>query len=101
MSQRKPFFIEDANPFYWVYSKFILIIGTIFPIEFFPKLLQPIIKYSPIYVICYGPAKLFVNFSYGDLISIVIAQIIYIFIAYMLCALLYKKGVKNLNVNGG
>ena len=31
------FFIEDANPFYWVYSKFILVLGTIFPIEYFPK----------------------------------------------------------------
>ena len=95
------FIIEDSHPFYWLYSKVILVLGTIFPIEYFPAAVQPILKFSPVYVVSYGPAKLFVNFSYGDLISIVIAQIIYIFIAYMLCSLLYKKGVKNLNVNGG
>ena len=95
------FFIEDANPFYWVYSKFILIIGTIFPIEFFPKLLQPIIKYSPIYVICYGPAKLFVDFKLDMFLQILVFQIVYIIISFAICHLIYKKGVKRLNVNGG
>ncbi len=95
------FVIEDSTPFYWLYSKFILVLGTIFPIEYFPKIIQPILKYSPIYVVSYGPAKLFVNFSWTAFISIVEAQIIYILIAYLLCSLIYHKGVKKLNVNGG
>ena len=95
------FIIEDAHPFYWLYSKVILVLGTIFPIEYFPVIIQPILKFSPIYVVSYGPAKLFVDFSYTTFIQIIIAQIIYIFISYMICRLLYKKGVKNLNVNGG
>ena len=95
------FVIEDSSPFYWMYSKFILILGTIFPIEYFPKVIQPILRYSPIYVVSYGPARLFVNFNINEFFSIVIAQIIYIFIAYLLCKLIYDKGVKKLNVNGG
>ena len=95
------FIIEDSAPFYWIYSKFILMLGTIFPIEYFPIWAQPILKYSPIYAVAYGPAKLFVDFSWGNAISIVIAQIIYIYISYFLCLLIYKKGVRKLNVNGG
>ena len=95
------FIIEDANPFYWVYSKIILVLGTIFPIEYFPKEIQPILSYSPIYVVSYGPAKLFVNFSWNTFFSIIIVQIIYILFAYLLCTLIYNKGVKKLNVNGG
>lgn len=95
------FFIEDAIPFYWLYSKFILILGTIFPIEYFPTTIQPILSYSPIYVVSYGPAKLFADFSWHNFSSIIIAQIIYVIIGYILCSLLYKKGVKKLNVNGG
>ena len=95
------FYIEDANPFFWVYSKLLLIVGTIFPLEFFPKIIQPIIKYSPIYVISYGPAKLFVNFNYSIFIKIIIAQLIYIIISLIICHLIYKKGVRKLNVNGG
>lgn len=95
------FFVEDANPFYWIYSKFILVLGTIFPIEYFPEVLQKILKFSPIYVVSYGPAKLFVDFSLDKAVTVLIAQIIYIFIVYGICYLIYRKGVKNINVNGG
>ena len=95
------FYIEDSSPFYWVYSKFILVLGTLFPIEYFPGILGNILKYSPIYAVSYGPAKLFVDFSFEKCIPIIISQIIYLFIAYGLCSLIYKKGVKKLNVNGG
>ena len=95
------FIVEDSNPFYWLYSKLILVIGTIFPIEYFPKIVQPILKFSPVFVVCYGPAKLFVNFSWSSFLIVLLAQVIYIGISYKLCAILYKKGVKNLNVNGG
>ena len=95
------FFIEDSGPIYWIYSKIILVVGTIFPIEFFPQVIQPIIRYSPIYVMTYGPAKLFVNFTTNEFISIIISQIIYLFIGLFLAHCIYRKGVKKLNVNGG
>ena len=95
------FFIEDANPFYWLYSKVILILGTIFPIEFFPVFLQPIFKYSPIYVVSYGPAKLFVDFNWNSCIEIFILQGAYLILSVLLSNFIYKKGVRKLNVNGG
>ena len=95
------FVIEDTNPIYWIHSKIILILGTMFPVEYFPKFLQPIIVASPIFVTCYGPAKLFVNFSWPTCFAVILAQIIYIIVTYMLCALIYRKGVKKINFNGG
>ena len=95
------FKIEDANPIYWVYSKALLILGTLFPVEFFPVGMQGIIRYSPIFVVSYGPAKLFVDFDYKNAIYILLAQIVYLIIIYMICILVYKEGVRKLNVNGG
>ena len=95
------FFIEDATPFYWLYGKLVLILGTIFPIEFFPKFIRPILSYSPIYAMSYGPAKLFVDFDFNMFFKIFVSQIIYIIISYIMCLLLFRKGVKKLNVNGG
>lgn len=95
------FFIEDSSPFYWLYSKLILVVGTMFPIEYFPKVVRPFIKFSPIFVTCYGPAKLFVSFSWKSFCTVILAQIVYVIIAYIICLLIYKKGVKKLNVNGG
>ena len=95
------FFIEDSSPFHWLYSKTLLLLGTLFPIEFFPKIMQPVLKLSPIYAINYGPARLFVNFEFKSFLLVLLAQIIYIFVMVCLCNLVYRKGVRNLNVNGG
>lgn len=95
------FFIEDANPVYWIYSKVILIFGTIFPIELFGKILQKLLKYSPVYVTTYGPAKLFVHFKFLGFIKLLGFQILYIGIIYFIALKIYKKGVRKLNVNGG
>lgn len=95
------FIIEDSNPIFWLYSKMILVLGVLFPIEYFPGVLAQIMRYSPIYVTCYGPAKLFVDFSHSSAIEIIISQTIYLGIAWIMCYTLYKKGVKKLNVTGG
>lgn len=95
------FIIEDSTPIFWLYSKMILVLGTLFPIEYFPGVLAQIMRYSPIYVTCYGPAKLFVDFNYSTAIEIILSQIIYLGIAWMMCYALYKKGVRKLNVTGG
>jgi ABC-2 type transport system permease protein len=67
----------------------------------FPIWLQPFIKCSPIFVITYGPAKLIIDFSMEMFLSVVFAQVIYIVIVVSILTVLYQKGVKRLNVNGG
>lgn len=84
-----------------MYDKLILVIGTLFPIEMFPEFLRPIIKCTPIFVVTYGPAKLLIDFNFENFIQILIAQIIYLVIVFFLVIILYEKGVKKLNVNGG
>ncbi len=95
------FWIEDSTPFHWVYDKMILIIGTMFPIEMFPEFIKPIIRCTPIFVVTYGPAKLLIDFSIENFVQIFIAQIIYLIISVAIIGILYNKGVKKLNVNGG
>lgn len=95
------FWIEDSGPFYWVYSKLILVFGTMFPVEYFPSIIQSVLNFSPVYVTTYGPAKLFVDFSYSNLLVILVAQIIYLMLVSLLVTFIYRKGVERLNVNGG
>lgn len=95
------FWIEDSTPFHWVYDKLILVLGTLFPIEMFPNFLRPILKCTPIFVVTYGPAKLLIDFSIGNFIQVLITQIIYLVVTIALITILYERGVKKLNVNGG
>ena len=95
------FWVEESKPFHNIYSKFILIFGIFFPIEMFPKLVGNILKYTPVYSVSYGPASLIINYSFKSFLSILLSQTITILIVIALIAIVYKKGVRNLNVNGG
>lgn len=95
------FWMEDSAPLHWLYSKMILVLGTLFPVEIFPIWLQSYIKLSPIFVINYGPAKMTIDFSYDMFIQIVMTQVIYLAVSFTLLMFMYGKGVKKLNVNGG
>jgi len=95
------FWIEDSSPFQWVYGKLILVVGTIFPVEIFPAALQPFLKLTPIYTVCYGPAKLLVDFDADKYLEVLCAQALYLAAGCLLMFFLYGKGVKKLYVNGG
>lgn len=95
------FWTEDSEPFHWIYNKTMLIFGIFFPIEMFPLFIQKILVYTPVYTTLYGPAKLALDYSNGLFINVLIAQIIYVIVVSIICALIFRKGVKNLNVNGG
>jgi ABC-2 type transport system permease protein len=95
------FWIEDSTPFHWIYSKLIIVIGIMFPVELFPTWLQPVIKCSPIYVVTYGPAKLMIDFNWTMLLRVMSAQLIYFIVALFLLLAFFQRGVKKLNVNGG
>ncbi len=95
------FWVEDSVPFQWLYDKLILVVGTIFPMEIFPAALQPVLKLTPVYTVCYGPAKLLVDFGADTFGEILLAQSVYLAAGGVLLCFLYRKGVKKLYVNGG
>lgn len=95
------FWIEDTTPFQWIYNKLILVVGILFPVEIFPKALQPLLKMTPIYTVCYGPAKLIVDFSLEKCVEILMVQAVYLAAGCALMFFIYGKGVRKLYVNGG
>lgn len=95
------FWIEDAKPFHWIYSKIIIVLGILFPVEMFPAWAQPIIKCTPIYVVTYGPAKLVIDFDPKLFLRVIMTQGIYLAASFLLLMGIYRRGVKRINVNGG
>lgn len=96
------FWFEDNNAFFWIYSKLVFTLGgMLMPIELFPQWLKSISQYLPFAYVTYVPAKLAVNFSFIDFYRGFGIQILYLGLFSLLAMTLYRKGVKNLNVNGG
>ena len=95
------FWIEDSEPFLWLFDKALLVCGTVFPIDVYPEMIQNIIKITPIYSIVYGPTRLIVKFDMNLFQSVIISQIFQLIFIVTLCMVCYKKGEKKVNVNGG
>ncbi len=95
------FWFEEVTPLFWIYEKFILVVGVLFPIEVFPLFLQPFIKISPMYTTMYAPAKMVVDFSIVEFFNIFLYQVGYLIVFIVLSFIIYNKGVKKLSVNGG
>lgn len=96
------FWFEDNNAFFWIYSKLIFTLGgMLMPIELFPNWLKSWSQYLPFAYVTYVPAKLAVDFSFSSFYKQFTIQILYLVIFFILAMTLYRKGAKNLNVNGG
>jgi ABC-2 type transport system permease protein len=71
------------------------------PIELFPIWLQKVAHYLPFAYVTYVPARLTVDFSFTNFYRQFSIQVIYLILFFTLSIVLYRKGARNLNVNGG
>lgn len=96
------FYIEETNPIYWIYQKFIFIVGGLFvPLEFFPPIVVKIFKFFPFTYMNYFAAKMSVMFDLNQYIKGFAIQILYILIVYICAIMLYTKGMKRVSIVGG
>ena len=96
------FWVEDNEPFFWIYSKFQLILGgVLIPLDFFPALLRKVAASLPFSYIFYRPARLCVAFEIHEGVSVISGQLLWILLLGLLLQSLYDSGVKKVNVNGG
>ena len=95
------FFVEENRPFFFLYQKFILMLGTFIPIEFFPQWMQSIVKYMPFAYVTWGPAKIFVDYSFIQAAETIAIQMIWSALAILICFAIYRKGVRAVHVHGG
>lgn len=96
------FWTEDNTAFFFIYSKIIFFIGgMMIPVDFLPDWLEKISKALPFVFVTYWPARLAVNFNWDIYKSILGLQLIYVFVTFLLTTIIFKLGVKKVNVNGG
>ena len=95
------FWIEEVAPITWIVSKFPFILGLFFPMEFFPLWVQGIIKYSPVYSMMSGPATMVANFSWNGFLWLTVSQIAYIVFFIVIALIVYNRGTRKVNLNGG
>lgn len=96
------FWVEETRGLEFVYNKFLFTIGgMLMPLELFPDALQRVGYLLPFQAIVYIPAKTAVSFDTEQLPTMLGTQLIWVAIIGAIVSMVYRKGVKKLNVNGG
>lgn len=96
------FWFEDTNSLKWIYDKILFTIGgMLLPLEMLPNWLSNISKHLPFAFAVYQPSKLFVNFNLDRFFEVSGIQIFYITIFFILSLIIYKIGIRRVNINGG
>lgn len=94
------FITEENDSFYLVIQKAMLII-VFTPVEFFPGVVQWVLRFLPSTYAIYPIGKIFTNYDFGNAVYLIFCQIISLITMFILVNVLNRKGVKKVNVNGG
>jgi ABC-2 type transport system permease protein len=96
------FVTEEVRAFEWIYQKVMFILGgLLIPLDFYPTWLQTIARLLPFAYTVYGPARFFVEPDLARFAALFIGQMAWLIGLGVLLALIYRKGVGWLAINGG
>lgn len=96
------FWIKEVSPFNWIWEKLLFVFGgLILPLTVYPLWLQKIASWTPFPVILGQRSALAIHFSWGEVAQIFGSLLLWGAIAIGTLLLLYRRGLKILNVEGG
>ncbi|SCW75799.1 ABC-2 type transport system permease protein [Paenibacillus tianmuensis] len=96
------FWVEETRGLEFVYNKLLFTIGgMLMPLELFPEALQQVCRWLPFQVVLYFPAKTAVRWEEVHLAPMLSVQWAWVVVLALVVWLIYRKGVRKLNVNGG
>ncbi|MGO4110049.1 ABC transporter permease [Paenibacillus sp. YAF4_2] len=96
------FWVEETRGLEFVYNKILFTVGgMLMPLELFPDKLQQIGHWLPFQAIVYFPARTAVGMHHGEIAGMLAVQWLWAALIGLVVWLVYRKGVRKLNVNGG
>lgn len=96
------FVVEDVGAYRLIYQKLVFVLGgLLIPLDFLPDRLQMVARVLPFNLTTYAPAKLFVDFDWGDFGRFLALQLIWIAIIGSALVLQYRWATRRLELNGG
>jgi len=97
------FWTVETGNIIWAFNFIIgFFAGRMIPVQFLPEYIQRIVEYTPFVAIFNLPASIYLGkFSYDELIIQFVVQIAWMIGLYLLLVLVWKKGLRRLELVGG
>lgn len=95
------FWTEDNAAVWWVVQKLAFMLGLFLPLEMLPGWLRGIAVFLPFPYMMYAPARLASSFSWTECAWLIPVQLGYGILIFSLAHMIYRRGTKAVQVNGG
>lgn len=96
------FWVEDSQPFFWVYQKVLFILGgLLLPLDFFPAWVRDLAQALPFSLVLYGPARLTLDFQVAAWGDLVLRQLVWLVLLRLVTRGLFALGERRVSVHGG
>ena len=96
------FVLEDSSFIRLLINKLYFIFGWVFfPVDIYPVWMQSISKFMPFQYYVYWPAKFFTTWDINFLLSYLPYQVLRVVILIVIVRLIYRKMLRNVEINGG
>lgn len=94
------FYIEETRSVFFVVQKLQFLLVFV-PIDFYGEVIQKVLMFVPTTHMIYAPGLIFTRYNIETAIAAILMQLIMFTILMASTVVLYRKGVKKINVNGG
>ncbi|MEM7245101.1 MAG: ABC-2 family transporter protein [Acidobacteriota bacterium] len=97
------FWVEDVAPVYWIWQKFLFVLGGLFmPIEFYPDWLYSLASWLPFRVLLHDPARMAVGgLAEGELVPLLLRLLFWSAVLFGGLLLLERLGRRHVQAQGG
>lgn len=94
--------VEDATPFQWIYQKAQMAFGgMVFPIALFPEKFRAVAELLPFSQCFYSAARIMVKFDAALFGRFILIQMVWVLVLGLMAVLIFKRGTRNVSINGG
>lgn len=96
------FWLQEVSPANWIWEKCLFALGgLILPLSAYPNWIQKIAYCTPFPAILGQRSALALHFSAGEVFHITVSLLFWSLLGAMALVLLYRRGLKILNIEGG
>jgi ABC-2 type transport system permease protein len=96
------FWLQEVGPFHWLWEKFLFVFGgLILPLSAYPQWLEQIAVWTPFSVVLGARSALVIDPSTSHFLWVGSMLLLWIAIATVCLQILYRKGLRILNIQGG
>ena len=96
------FWLQDCTPIYWIWQKLAFVLGGLMlPLDIYPGWLRSVAELSPFAALIYAPASLALHFDAARSLQVAALATFWTLVCLGLLALLYRRALRVLDLNGG